>query len=120
MECQQKIYDVSISSADNLTQWYAQNLIENNGTSLQIVTLNNQLNYSKWNYNYLKQTTLKLNVFYESLVYTNVYETPSLTIDSLIDYLGLFWGMSLLSLIEAVKIFFHVIYFICKKRIDKV
>ena len=90
--------------------------------SFQILTQNNQINYSKWNYDYLKKTTLKLNIYYESLVFTHVSETPAFSIDSLISFLGgslgLFLGMSLLTIIEAVDFSFNVIYFLIKNRTD--
>ena len=124
MECKSQIYDVSISSAEYPTQWYAEKLIMDNGTAFKILTQNNQLNYSKWNYDYLKKTTLKLNVYYESLVFTHVYEAPAFTIDSLISFLGgnlgLFLGMSLLTVIEAVDFIFNVIYFLYEKRKNQI
>ena len=122
IECHQKIYDVSLSSANYPTDWYAQKLIEDNGHYLQKVILLNQLNYSKLNSDYLKKTTLKVNVFYESLVYTHVFETPALTISSLIAFLGgnlgLFLGVSLLSLIEAIEVSYHIIIHLIQKGID--
>ena len=63
-----------------------------------------------------------MNIYYNSLVYTHVYEVPAFTIDSLISFLeinlGLFLGMSLLTLIEAVDFSFNIIYLIYKKRND--
>ena len=113
MQCSQIVYNTAISFSNYPTKWYSQKLIQDNGTFLRNLTEENQLSFDQWSFDYLQQTTLKLNIFYDDLTYTIVDEIPALTIENLIAYiggnLGLFLGMSLLSLIETFELVFYII-----------
>ena len=123
MKCSEIIYNSAISFSIYPTKWYAQKLIEDNGSYLSNVTGENQLTYDKWNFEYLQRTTLKLNVYFDNLFYTIVDETPALTIDALISnlggYLGLFLGMSILSFIEAFELGFYITYHLINDKLKE-
>ena len=117
-QCNKVIFDRKISIANYPTEWYAKKIIENKGMGDSIET--NNLSYTNLNFEYLKKTTLKLNVYYDELFYSSMTESPAFKIKDLIVFiggnLGLFMGISLLSLIESLEIFFYVIYKIIKNK----
>lgn len=61
-----------------------------------------------------------VNVYYENIGYTEIEETPTTTIVSLISNIGgiagLFLGVSFLSLVELVEILFQVFYILIEKK----
>lgn len=65
------------------------------------------------NDNYIQKNTLVMNIYYVDLSVSNVVEMPSITFDYLMGnvggYLGLFVGMSLLSLVEFIEITVNLI-----------
>ena len=64
-----------------------------------------------------------VNVFYDELFYTNTDEEPRLSFENFIalvgGYLGLFLGMSLMSLIEIFEIIFLIVYHYILKKYKK-
>ena len=123
MQCSQIIYKTAISFSQYPTEWYSEKIIKDNGIFLRNITKENNLSYDQWSFDYLKQTTLKLNIYYDDLFFIMVTEIPAFTIDSLIAYIGgtmgLFLGISLLSLIELVELIFHIIYNATVKKLYK-
>jgi hypothetical protein len=63
-----------------------------------------------------------VNVYYDQMTYTKVEDEPTLGVDVLIALiggnLGLFWGASLLTLVEIIEIIFYTIYLGLKHRKD--
>ena len=127
-QCNEAIYNEAISSSAYPTEWYANNLIADNGIFFKNVTDENLLNYSNINYDYLKNTILKVNIFYDSLYYTGIVEAPAYTVDNLFGFIGgsigLFIGMSILSVAELFEFIIHMIFHVfqcgCKgKKVKK-
>ena len=122
IECEQQTFSTEISLSDYPSVWYANTLINSSLFLNSTVYQWNPAN-SEWNYDLLKKSLLKINVYYKDLAYTKIIETPALTIDSIIAFiggnLGLFLGMSLLTLIEAIDFLFYIVHYrITQKNID--
>ena len=124
VQCNQIIYDKKISVANYPTEWYAKKLLEDRGKTLQNISRENNLTYDIFDYSYMKKTFVKVNIFYDDLVYTSITESPATTIENLIAYiggtLGLFIGISVLSLIEGIDIFFNIVCQIYDEKTNKV
>lgn len=60
-----------------------------------------------------------ININFEDMFYTYVYQSPSITVEQLIAFIGgnfgLFIGISLLSLVEVIEIIFNLIFFLIKR-----
>jgi len=123
VECDTVIYDLVTSFANYPTNWYA-NYLLNNSRFLNLV-VNNTANSTmpQPTIESLQQTILMVNVFYDELFYTNTDEEPRLSFENFIalvgGYLGLFLGMSLLSLIEIFEIIFLIVYHYILKKYKK-
>jgi hypothetical protein len=63
--------------------------------------------------------SLSVNIFYSSLSYTNIQEKPSVTgvtlMPDLGGRLGLFLGISFLSLAEVFEVLYEILYFLARK-----
>lgn len=62
----------------------------------------------------VKEGLVKLNVFYDSLTYTEMSEQVSMNSVSLLSsiggFMGMFLGMSLMTLVEILEVFIKIIY----------
>ena len=78
----------------------------------------NNLSSSILSYSYLQSTLSKINIFYQEMTYTSISESPALLIEDLIAFiggnLGLFLGMSLLSVIEFIDMFVQFIFILIR------
>ncbi|CAF0954678.1 unnamed protein product, partial [Brachionus calyciflorus] len=114
-ECYQVLYDTRIDNAKYPSKWYTK--ILNNST---ISTKEYFEFLATSDYLTLQQTLLMINIYYENMFYTLIEDSPEITIDLLIAYIGgnfgLFVGISLLSLVEFIEIIFYVIYMFIKRR----
>ena len=67
-----------------------------------------------------REKLLMLNVFYTDIAYTHISEWPKWNVVMLLSnfggQLGLFVGMSMLSFLEFVDLFFKIIFYFFKKR----
>jgi hypothetical protein len=64
------------------------------------------------NAEYFQQRIARVNIYYDNLGFTSIQERPETTVNTLIaavgGNLGLFIGMSLISLIEIVELAYHI------------
>ena len=117
-ECQSIQYSISTSSSSYPSRAYAHNMLQD--PSL----LNRFDNPSQVTYETIKESTLGVSVYFDALESTNIEESPQIEFVDLIagigGTLGLFLGISVLSLFEFVEIFLEIIFFKMKqgKRID--
>ena len=117
-ECQSIQYSISTSSSSYPSRAYAYNMLQD--PSL----LNRFDNPSQVTYETIKESTLGVSVYFDALESTNIEESPQIEFVDLIagigGTLGLFLGISVLSLFEFVEIFLEIIFFKMKhgNRID--
>lgn len=115
IECKTIEYGTHVSISNYPTQWYA-SLFLNWSNSTEF--FNQTPSFS-----FLKETTLMVNVFLKDLSYSVAYESPAITSDALLAYVGgtfgLFLGTSLLSLVEILEIVFLVIYSFYRNSLQK-
>lgn len=118
IECNEIQYDLQISTSSYPTEWYS-NLMKNDMNFIELVNSTQPFRNYSLDYSFLKQNTLLVNVFYDKMLYTSISETPSMTVDTLIatfgGNLGLFLGVTVLSLVETFEIIFNIIYLKVKK-----
>ena len=121
MECNPKYFSKLATMTSYPTTWYADQLLRSN--VLKKTLTNNSLNSSILSFTYLQNTVSKVNIFYQELIYTSITESPALLLSDLISFiggnLGLFLGMSFLSLVEVIDIFIKLIQIEIKKRTNK-
>ncbi|RNA26752.1 amiloride-sensitive sodium channel subunit beta [Brachionus plicatilis] len=113
-ECFQVTYNTQVSTAKYPSKWYTS--ILNNSTIFSgFFSLKNST------FTELQQTILMINVYYEQMYYNLIEEYPELKADALFanvgGILGLFLGISVMSLIEMSEIFFYLIYLIFKRYV---
>lgn len=69
-----------------------------------------------------KISVISLNIFYDSLSYTNITESPKINLISLLAYvggiLGLFLGVSVFSIFELIEVIIEIFYL--KSNLTKV
>lgn len=113
LECDIVAYDLTVSLANYPTEWYANHLMNNSNFTALYSRKPNTLEE-------VQQTTLMVNVFYDQMLYNILEETPKVTYDSLIAFVGgnfgLFMGISILSLVEFVEILFYAVYLVIKQK----
>ena len=116
-ECQSIQYSISTSSSLYPSRAYAYNMLQD--PSL----LNRFDNPSQVTYETLKESTLGVSVYFDALESTNIEESPQIEFVDLIagigGTLGLFLGISVLSLFEFVEIFLEILFF-KMKHINKI
>ena len=90
--------------------------------------MNNSILKSKFpevqlTYDLIKQSVLALNVFYDNLAYTEITQQPKMQIFDIISnvggLLGLFIGISFLSVIEIFEIIFEIFYIILRTNNER-
>jgi hypothetical protein len=113
IECNKIFYKPTVSIANYPTEWYTDQL--HKSKSFKQVLYHNKLNPNKMlSFSELQQSILMLDVHYDDLMYESVDETPAITLESLISYiggtLGLFIGISLLSICELVELIVYMTY----------
>jgi amiloride-sensitive sodium channel subunit delta len=103
IECERIKYDLRVHTSTYPTEWYAELL--NNSTAfnetinLYFDSINmTQISYAG-NYEGLRSSVARINVYYEDLSYVSINETPAMTFDlflgSLGGNMGLFLGLHL-------------------------
>ena len=108
-ECLKVNYLTSVSTATYPTDEYCKYL--QNQVSLTS-RFRNETNFNILTAQ-IKNSFVKINVFYNDITYTLLHESPTTTWDSLIGQiggqLGLFIGISFLSMIELLELFFETL-----------
>ena len=107
LDCSINIVDTSISLANYPSTWYFENLYNNNS--------NNSSQTTEFTDRYLI-----FNVFYKDFSYTEITESPVNTLATFIAALGgafnLCMGVSFMSLVEILELFFHFIRYFNTKN----
>jgi hypothetical protein len=84
-------------------KYYAENI-------LSFYVQKNRINLSTEN---IYKAFVKVNIYYDSMQYTSIVESPSITLQAIIanvgGYFGLCMGLSLLSLIEIIDLIIRMI-----------
>ena len=115
-ECDHVFFSKTYTTATYPTPWYANLLLKHN--SLNDIMRNNNLSSSLLSYSYVLTTLSKINIFYQEMTYISVSESPAFVIEDLISFisgnLGLFLGMSLLSVIEFIDVFVQFIFILIR------
>jgi hypothetical protein len=110
-ECQSTSYEYTYSASEYSGERYYQEFKNQFNISEEDV-LSRKFNKGK--------NGLILNVYFPQLKYTEVSETPKVGVISLISNiggtLGLFLGISLLSFVEIVEIFFEIVFILFTKK----
>jgi hypothetical protein len=119
LECNRVIYDSKISVASYPSRWYSKLL--NKSKSFQNILNANKVKLNgDINDEYLKETILTVNVFYNELTYSEISESRAMTFDYMFGFvggtIGLCLGISFLSLIELVEIFVNIFIILYKRR----
>lgn len=113
LECDTIKYPVSLTYLDYPSQTYYKNLIESSRFK----------NLRHLSFQELKNKIIFLNIYYSEFQYKKIQEVEKMTIVDLIagigGTLGLFIGISFLSLIEIIHVTFEVIFLLFKKEINK-
>lgn len=121
LECNELLFDFQATYSNYPTKWYADMLIVDSNF-LQLI--NRVAPNRTLSYDYLKQNTLLLNVFYDKMQYLSSIESPAITIDMLVAIIGgnmgLFLGISVLSFIELVELVFVTVHCCIKKNENKI
>lgn len=113
IECSHTHYDVQHSSSIFPSRQYAQDILAD--TQIKRLMENAELTYSN-----LRESILSLHIYYEELEYTMISEQPALSLIDVISNvggtLGLFIGISLLSIFEILEIAIKIISVLCKHK----
>lgn len=112
LECNTIDYEVSSSSLSYPSSYY-QNLLANNSI----------IKSSGISYDNIPKAVLRLNVFYDTPQYELIEENIAISTDQFISNLGgtlgLYLGLSLLSLAEIIELFFILIHLYLKHDLEK-
>jgi hypothetical protein len=107
--CIQSKYDTQISFSNFPSEWYLNNYYENQNS---------------YNFQFFDTKVALLNIYFNELSYLHVYQTPSLTAESLLatigGHFGLFAGWSVLTLMETIDLLIDIVcYFHHKNKKEK-
>ena len=120
IECNEIIIDMKTSYASYPSLWYADLMLNNSAFINMVKQTSTATNTTTTiDYDFISKNTLLINIFYNTMGYTYIEESPAMTIDNLIAIfggnLGLFLGVTILSIVEFIEIIFYMIYFNVKK-----
>jgi hypothetical protein len=120
IECNEIIIDMKTSYASYPSLWYADLMLNNSAFINMVKQTSTATNTTTTiDYDFISKSTLLINIFYNTMGYTYIEESPAMTIDNLIAIfggnLGLFLGVTILSIVEFIEIIFYMIYFNVKK-----
>ena len=113
--CEYVEYDMTVSSSQFPTMTYSDVLVYNEN-----ISANFEADKSKKQFLAVKSSVLSINVFYKTDLYTNVREKASTELEEFISNfggaMGLFLGISLLSLVEILEIIYELIASYLEKK----
>ena len=117
LECKSSIYETKISSAIYPTQWHVKKMNEYQS----FFNLTSVFNRTDITHEFVEKSTALVNVFYGSMEYTLIEQSPSFSFDFLLanigGNLGLFTGMSALSVVELFEIIISaLILVLCSRK----
>jgi hypothetical protein len=103
--CVQSKYDAKISFSNFPSEWYLSKYYKNE---------------TKYNFEFFDTRVALVNIYFDEMSYLHVYQTPSITVDSLLatigGHFGLFAGWSLLTLMEAIDLLIDVVFYFNQKK----
>jgi hypothetical protein len=116
IQCSSVDYTLIPTQAHYPSEWYAANLA--NDSQVRRILLNSMPKSeradAKIDTSLVRSSFLMLNVYYDEMFYTLIDDAPALTMDQLIALiggnLGLFLGISLMSLVESFELLFYSIF----------
>ncbi len=88
VECVEVRYDLSVSASSFPTEWYSDVLIRNDNFNKTINLYSPKLIRYNNNFTSLKNALARVNVYYEDLKYTEIDESPAVTVNALLGVLG--------------------------------
>ncbi|CAF0894771.1 unnamed protein product [Brachionus calyciflorus] len=104
-ECNKVIYHQTVSKSRYPTKWYS-DLVNKSQMYLEVV--------KKSDLSHLEKNALVINVYYDRNYYMSIDESPSMTFEDLLAFIGgnfgLFVGASMLTFGEAIEIFFLIVF----------
>lgn len=135
VECNEIKYDYEISQATYPTDWYAQVLMNsdsfNNMINYGYENANDENNVSYTSVESLARSVLKVNIFYQDMLYSNIKEIPAMSFETFVANVGgslgkqvyrvyqlvllnrfikaLFLGASIMSFTLVVEVVYHVL-----------
>jgi hypothetical protein len=119
LECEITSYTFTLFTSDYPTHAWATYLSTVQGVK-NIFALNNQ----SFSYETLKNSAVCVDIYFNSLHYTAIMDSPSMSsLDLVCNFgglLGLFLGMSLLSVVEYVEIVIHIASIMFSSSLKKV
>jgi hypothetical protein len=119
LECSSVSYDAAVTLATYPTSFYS-SWLQLQSNLLQKFQ-NNQTTTAK-----IQSSVVKLNIFYNSMTYTSITDTATITWDSLLGsiggHIGLFLGMSVLTFCEVIEIICEMvrIFWTHKNRLKEI
>ena len=117
LECYETLYKTSATSFQLIGEHFKQ-FIQNNGR-LSSDFINRTIDATS-----ARESVVKLNIYYDSLSYTETIEAPQMDIISLLASIGgnlsLFLGLSVFSLFELIEVLLMIVYFKFYKRDKKI
>jgi hypothetical protein len=117
LECNQTVFGLSLTSSDIMPEYYS-NIIQEKAKSLNITN-------ETWSLEEVKNNIITFSIYYDTFSYSITTETPSLDVIGLLAFiggtLGLFLGVSILTMVELIEIFISYVIEIFKtnKRLFK-
>ena len=116
LECKKVIYDTFITNAKYPTKFYTDSLRNDQMFMKRFANTTHE-------FDDLDQDLIRINVYFDSLSYLKISESESVSLIALISdiggTLGLFLGMSLLSITESIEIIIKLVYMILKHKFKK-
>jgi hypothetical protein len=111
LECNKTSFGISLNSADIMPEYYSA-IVQEKAERLNIT--NKTLIMEE-----VKSSIIKFSIYYDTFSYSITTESPSLDIISLLAYiggtLGLFLGVSVLTVVEIIEIFLNFFIEMVKK-----
>lgn len=120
-ECESISFDLSISYTQFHSQLYYQNTLKNNENLVDIFGVNST---DEITYELFSSQVLAMFIYFNKIATTEISETPSVSIASLLanigGTLGLFIGVSLLSFVEFVDLTINIAIILHRFTLRKV
>lgn len=122
VECDSISYETKISVADYPTDWYVETMNKSAQRHMYSV-YGTKANFTGPTYELVKKTTSMINIFYDSVTYTSVTESQSISFDVLLGNIGgifgLFTGASILSFVELGDLLMSSLIIVVKSKLKK-
>jgi hypothetical protein len=117
LECNQTLYETSISSYQLIETPYISSIKSNPNLASDFI--NRSIDSSN-----AKESILTVYIFYKSLSYTLTKESPQMDhvalLGSIGGNLGLFWGVSVFSLCEIIQVLIEIVFYFRTKKNNKI